>query len=364
MATVCFLAILTACGGGGGGNGTPAIITPPTTPPNPWTNPGGTVATTTLMTVSGISSVTGVTPGNNGNGYVITGLDVAGNIVVTQMDNSGTVLPGWPVTITTPPGYTSNPIQIVTDSTHIGLQYTRVSLAGLQSVWVLFFDSIGNRITDETNFGDNVDAGELILDPDGDTIYISRKFRTGSAAPARIFKASLTSGHAPISMDPSLDRIEKIILQPDGLYAVGTLQNEGRAYKYNKTDFSMIWQDIWTYGIYLHVQDGIFANNQLYVAGEYSGNFTLVSFTPTNTQVFWKENATVPILTDKVTIKSDAVGNVFFTIRNKIGRIDKNSGAVLTANPPTIPSGNWNIIGAKAYFGSGSTIQVFDLTTI
>jgi hypothetical protein len=287
----------------------------------------------------------------------VIGLDALGNLVVTQINAVGATLPGWPVTINTPAGFTTTPIQVVTDALHVGVQYTRLNLAGLQSVWMLFFNQAGIAITAETNVGDGSNAGELVLDPDGDTIYVSRKTKIGSVTPSRIFRASLTSGHPPISVDPPTNPMN-IILQAYGLCVVG----DNKFGKYNK-DFSAILWGLPAANPAPYIFGGTCFSSTLYTVGVSNAHLNFAAYDSIGASLYSKESI-VPTLTDKAIIRSDAAGNVYFTIRGKLGKVDKLTGAVITTNPPTVPTGDWTIIGTKAYFSLGATIQAYDLTTL
>lgn len=365
VAVLFVLVVLSACSGGGGGAApsaappTTPTNPPPTVPANPWvpTTPT-TPATTTVVTVPGVTTIGSITTGNTGNGFTVIGLDAIGNIVVTVLDPVGLPLPGWPVTIPTPVGFTTMPIQVVTDPLHVGAMYTRTNLAGLQSVWMLFFDTLGNRITAETNVGDNVDPGQLILDPNGDTIYVSRKLRVGSSVPARIFAASLTSGHPPISVDPTTNPMN-MLLQPDGLCVVGN----NKVGKYSK-DLSMILWGLLAASPAPFILDGACTATTLYTVEVKNANLNFAAYDSMSGAGIFSTESVVPALTDKAFIKTDSLGNVYFTIRGKLGKVDNLTGAVLTTSPPTVPVGDWSIIGTKGYFSLGSTIQVYDLTTL
>ncbi|NTW27410.1 MAG: hypothetical protein HGA36_03730 [Candidatus Moranbacteria bacterium] len=317
-----------------------------------WKERDGVSLATLLKDFSGFERDMTVVPDTTG-GSIALGREsvVASNNkgILTRLDASGNEL--WKNQIDSPAGNTFIPHSEITDGTRIIVLYERLPLHD----WNVYaYDMAGNGgLISETNIGYGLTSAKVVID--GNNLLIGRiQPQVPLPAPfpfsnTALIYASMISSDPPIVVAPEIDP-EFLVVDAGGIVVVGN----GKYMKYAR-DLTTVLQApvLWSTGISPVIHDVKTDGNATYIAGAVNGILTL---TQIGNPAF-RNTAGISVGTDSVQLGFDASGNLFVSVGNRVGRVDKATGEISTIKPPAIIANvPWYISGSNMYFVSGGNM--------
>ncbi len=316
---------------------------------NLWIERAGDSATTLFKTFSDITNIVS-TPDVNSEGVIVFGVDN------TAKNNKGIVVylnsrgdEQWRNQIDSPLGNTLTPKAIFCDGTRIVPVFTRMPLTD----WLVYGIGMDGspRALAEVNIGYNLTSA--VVSFDGNNMLIGRVQPTVALPPPIPFSSTqLTRNNMAVSdvlgIVPLIDP-EFITTDVAGVNVFG----QGQYMKYSHDLLTvLVAPQIWSTGVNPVIHNVKTVGNETFVAGVVNDKLVL---TQLGNPAF-RNTASIPIGTDKIRLGSDATGNLYVSVGNRIGRVDKATGEFYTmANPPAIPANiAWYINGTSVYFVSGN----------
>ena len=310
---------------------------------NPWIDrlQYGTSTTTAFKTFADILSITSSSDG--GSGIIAFGKNASGannKGLLARLNSSGTEL--WRVQIDSPLGNTFIPHSVTSDGSRIIIVYERLPLHDW-NIYAYDLNGIGGLIA-ETNIGYNLISAKTVLD--GNNLVISRINADGTST---MFYASMVLSNAPLSVTPPM-YVEFTTVNTVGVDVVG----QGLYMEYDRTLAISQPATQWSAGVSPVVHDVVSIGHATYIAGTVNGRFVITQVG----NVGFQNTANVPVGADKIYLGSDTGGNLYVSIGNRIGKINKVTGEFVTTSPPAIPANlPWYVSGTAVYFPSGQNLE-------
>jgi len=322
-----------------------------------WINRGGAPETVLFKSYSS-SVMRDIAASSDGNGGLIAFGRSSANVnnkgVVTQLNSAGQEI--WRVQIDSPLGNTLIPHTVTTDGNRIIVLYERLPLHD----WNIYaYDINGNGgYISETNIGYGLSSAKVVID--GTNLLISR-VQPSVPLPAPIpfsssmlYYASMISSDAPISVAPAISP-EFVTMDAVGINVFG----QGQYMKYGR-DLSVL-QAPQPLPQFDDIQSVVTIADKTYVAGTLSGALVLSELG----NPAFRNTKGLAIGADKVTLHTDSIGNLYISIGNRFGLVNKATGDFVTINPAAISAMPSFISGANFFSVSGtSTIESLPLSRV
>lgn len=385
--TAMFLMMLAGCGGGGGGGAAQPVAAcvenswspDPATVPigqnfqqtsncpgitrsavgtlDTWINRGGAKETALFKSYSS-TVMSSITASPDGNGGLIAlgrnSASVNNKAVLTRLDASGNEL--WRKNIDVPLGNTLIPHPPICDGQHIVVMQERLPLHDL---YITAFDMIGNAVTGEININGPApttsDWSDWLLSSanviiDGGNLVISRIQQSGNSG---LFYANMAGG-TPLAVAP-LFKPEFVTVDSTGINVIG----QGQYMKYAR-DLSVL-QVPQALPQFDTIKSVITVDDKTYVAGTLAGTLVLSELG----NPAFRNTKNLAVGTDNVSLSADAAGNIYVSVGNRFGLIDKATGDFVTQNPAAVPVAPGFVSGNKYFSVSGtSTIEALPLSRV
>lgn len=250
---------------------------------------------------------------------------------------------------------------IASDSSHIVVSYKRIDNQGGIGFNRQGFTTSGAFFFGENNAGYNLEKMLSFLE--GNKLFTSR-IAPATPPPApypysatQLMYQDLVSSGLDIAVDPAIAP-QMVSADSTGIYV-----SDGVKYMEYDRSFNVLKAPTsWSSSTNAVIHDVKSYGDKTYIAGSEDG---ILKITVPGNDAF-KFIAIVPVGTDKVRLGFDASGNMYVSVGNRIGLVDKATGKLVTTNPVAVPANSpWKVSGSNIYFlENGSTIYRLPLSTI